>query len=248
MLLRTVYFLSLLVLCCRCGNSLHDLPDKKKPDTLIPPSGHILSAICDTAKKSVLPVKDYRKALKVWLEDSNLDWFLEYRQSAWRGSKVWIIKILPIDSNLLVKCKSAEKKAVCLYIPNHFAVNERNGEYIRFFIINNSTDTLKIPALDATLDPVFSSVAFHPAGSDSLTWLAFQKRTGPVICGNSRHTLKLFPGKFLEAHIESDYLNMGTCAMDYRLELVIGKSRFVSNPISISLMEKQRPYLGKAFD
>lgn len=192
------------------------------------------------------PVKDYKKALKVWLEDSSLDWFLENRQSAWREAKAWHNKIVAIDSNSIIQCLCRTRKNVFMYIPNHFYESKKNGnEYFLFYIVNNSNDSVKIPCLDAIINNISSSVSY-PAKSDTLPqWFVFQGTCALVECGNSYWARKLPPHTAIESEIESDYTGMGDTTVDYRLELRLGKELISSNSIKINLMKKQLLYLGK---
>ena len=202
---------------------------------------------CDTFRTDRQPVKDYKKALNVWLEDSSLDWFLEKRQSAWREAKAWHNKTFAVDSNAIVQCLCTTRKNVFLYIPNHFYIREKNGnEYFLFYIVNNSSDTVEIPCLDAIINNISSSVSY-PSKNDTLQqWLVFQGTCAIVECGNSRWTRKLPPHTAIESEIESDYTGMGDTTVDYRLELRLGKQLIISNSIKINLMKKQLPYLGKS--
>jgi hypothetical protein len=206
-------------------------------------------AICDSCAIDQPKIKDYRKELSVWLETSSLDWFLEKRQSAWREAKAWEINTILIDSNPILNCLSAKQKDIFLYIPNRFYEKAKNGnEYFQFFIVNNSKDSILIPRLDAVINNISSSISYT-SNLDSLQkWLSFQETNKFVECGNSYWTMKLPPRTAIRSQIESGYLFLGDTAVNYRLELMLGKQKIISNSIKINLMKKQLPYLGKPFD
>lgn len=200
---------------------------------------------CDTFSLDKPKTKDYKKALKVWLEDCTLDWFLKYRQPVWGEAKAWHIKTFSIDSNSFVKCLTEGKKNIFLYIPNHFYIQEKNGnEYFQFFIVNNSADTIQIPRIDKVINNISSFIST----GDTSKWISFQQTTMFVDCGNSYWTMKLAPKTAIESQIECDYLNLGDTTVDYRLELSLGKQTITSNRIKVNLMRKQLQFIGKNFD
>lgn len=204
--------------------------------------------VCDSASIDNPSIKNYKKSLAVWLEDSSLDWFLEKRQMAWREAIAWSKKIFPVDSNALIKCIGSEKRTIFLYIPNHFFKRTKNGnEFFTFYIANNSSDTVLVPRIDAVINNISSSVSFTSASGSVQQWLSFQQTSKIVECGNSFWTMKLPPKTVIESQIESDFLNLGDTAVNYRLELVLGNRKIISNPIKIHLMKQQVPYLGKSF-
>lgn len=208
------------------------------------------SVICDTAEMDRQSVKDHNKALAVWLETTSLDWFLEKRQSAWREAVAWGKKILPIDSIPVIKCLSKGNDTCFLYIPNQYYIKRKNGnEFFRFFIVNNSNDSLTLPCIDATIDSISSSVSFISENNRPGPWLSFQETNYTMLwCGNSFWTMKLPPKTMIESEIESDYIGLGDTTVNYRLELCLDNRKLFSNSIKISLMKKQLPYLGKEFD
>jgi hypothetical protein len=202
---------------------------------------------CDTFAIDTQPKKEYKKAFDVWLQTTSLDLFLEEKQSVWREAKAWNNNTLSINSNAIIKCLCENKKNLFLYVPNHFYIKEKNGnEYFQFFIVNNSTDTVQMPSLDAMVNNISSSVSY---GSDSAQqWLSFQQTNKFVECGNSRWTKKLPPGTAIESEMECYYIGLGDTTVNYRVELTVDKQTFFSNSIKINLMKNQLPYLGKPFN
>lgn len=204
---------------------------------------------CDTFPMDKPEIRNAKKALSVWLETTSLDWFLEKRQMAWREAIAWSKKVLPVDSNAILKCLCSEKKNMFLYIPNHFYNKEKNGGLnFQFFIVNNSADTIHIPRIDATVDNISSAISGINNNNTSRQWLSFQQTPKIVECGNSFWTMKLPPQTAIKMQIESEYLNLGDTTVYYRLELTLGEQKIISNSIKINLMKKQLPFLGKPFD
>jgi hypothetical protein len=217
------------------------------------PDSHINSTpngvACDTNTVDQPPVKDYRQSLAVWLETTPLDWFLRYRQSAWREAKAWNSKPVSVDSNSIIKCLCAGKKNIFLYIPNHFYTRLKNGtEYIDFLIVNNTSDTIAIPCIDDVINHISSSVSAGLSNSTAQQWLSFQETAKIAECGNSYWVMKLPPKTAIASQLEAGYLNLGDTAVNYRLELTVDRQKIVSNSIRINLMKQQLPYLGKPVD
>jgi hypothetical protein len=203
---------------------------------------------CDTFALDKPPIKDDKKALAVLLETSSLDWFLEKRQSMWREAIAWASpyeKKIPVDSNTLIECIGLNRNDVFIYIPHQFYLKEKKGnEYFRFFIVNNTDDTLAIPRIDAVIDSIRSSVS---ALTTPDNWISYQETSRLVECGNSFWTMKLAPHTAMESRLDSYYMNMGDTTFNYRIEMLLPGRKIVSNPIQINLMRKQVPYLGKSF-
>lgn len=237
-----------MIIFISCNNSDTAKINDTATDTI--DANSLLPVIhCDTASIDVQPVKDYKKALSVWLETTSLDWFLEKRQSVWREAKAWKNKVLPIDSNPILKCLCNDYELTFLYIPNHFYIKEKNGnEYYKFFIVNNSTDTINIPFLDAVVNNISSSISLHSNSDPLQQWVSFQQTDRLVDCGNSYWTMKLPPKQAIESHIESQYIGLGDTTVEYRLELNLDNRKIASNSIKINLMKKQLPYLGNKFE
>jgi hypothetical protein len=205
--------------------------------------------ICDTQPVDSPTIKNHKKELGVWLETTSLDWFLEHRQTAWREAKAWANKIIPVNGDSMLKCLSEKKKKVFLYIPNHYFQKEKNGnEYFRFYVVNNSADSIAIPRMDAVINNIGSSVLFSRLADTAEQWLPYQQTDKTVECGNSFWTQKLPPKTAIEAQMESGFTNMGGEWAHYRLELTFGKEKITSNSIKIGFMKKQLPYLGKSFE
>jgi hypothetical protein len=201
--------------------------------------------ICDTQPVDTPIIKNHKKELNVWLETTSLGWFLEHRQTAWREAKAWGNKIIPIDSNLLLKCLCAKGQKIFLHIPNRHLQKEKNGnEYFRFYIVNNSTDSIPIPRIDAVINNISSSVSFSVAKDTVQQWLSYQQTDKTVECGNSFWTQKLPPKTAIEAQLESGFMNLGGEWANYRLELTLGNEKLTSNSIRIGFMKKQLPFLG----
>jgi hypothetical protein len=240
---RLFFILTILSTLTACTNNEPN-PQSSAPAVTIKP---IIT--CDTFAIDKPEIREAKKALSVWLEDCSLDWFLEKRQMAWREAIAWSRKIFPVDSNEIIKCLCNEKKNIFLYIPHHFYYKQKNGNrYFQFFIVNNSTDTIPIPRIDAVIDNVASSVSYIANDNTSQQWFSFQKTSKLVECGNSFWTMKLPPHTVIASQIESEYLNLGDTSVYYRLELTLGKEKIISNDIKINLMKKQMPFLGKPFD
>lgn len=167
------------------------------------------TTICDTFPIDNPNVKDYKKALSIWLETTSLDWFLKNRQSVWREAKAWSINNISLNSNSNLKCLADKQNNLFLYIPNHFYALTKNGnEYFDFFIVNNTQDTLLLPMLDKVISNISSSISL-PTNSDTLNqWFSFQKTHKNTACANSNLETKLPPQTAIKAQIESDYLNM----------------------------------------
>lgn len=230
-----------ILLLSACGN--HE-PQKNTPAHISLPKPLV---VCDNDSLDIPPVNKHSITLSVWLEDSSLEWFLDKRQSAWREAKAWGKKIIPIDSNALLKCIAAERKDLFLHIPNHFYKKDKGGnEYFRFFIVNNSADSVSLPMIDAVIDNISSSVRIDKNDSAG-NWLSFQQTGKIVECGNSFHTVTLPPQTAVTAEIESQFLNLGDAGAGYRIELSLNSRKIVSNTIGIHLMPQQLPYLGKTF-
>ncbi len=201
--------------------------------------------MCDSFQIDKPKIKDYKEAFKGLFEPNSPDWFLENNQSIWREAKAWHTSTFLVDSNPIIKCLSNNLKTVFLYIPNHFYSQKKNGnEYFRFYIVNNSSDTVQIPRLDNVVNNISSSIST----GDSLKWLSFQYTDKIIDCGNSIWTMKLPPKMATLSEIESDRVNLGDTVVDYRLELTLGKQKIVSNSIKIYLLKKQLRYLDKQSD
>lgn len=204
--LSILTILSLTVLSA-CNNSDTAKRNGKVTDTVA--STNIIQPIiiCDTFQIDKPKMKDYKKAYYVFLETTSLDWFLEHRQSLWREAKAWHIKTSSVDSNSIIKCLCSKRQNIFLYIPNHFYNQEKNGnEYFRFYIVNNSSDTIQIPRLDNVINNISSSIST----GDTLKWLSFQQTDKIIGCGNSIWTMKLPPKTATLSEIESDHINGST--------------------------------------
>lgn len=240
--MKFILWLFAVVMLAACGNNNEPVKNSD-PVAVTKPV-----VICDTFPLDDPPVKKNSVVLNVWLETTSLDWFLEKRQSAWREAKTWCGKIIPIDSNTILKCVASERKELFLHIPNHFYKKAKTGsEYFQFFIVNNTADSVTLPLLDAVINNISSSVK-NISKDSAGNWLSFQQTSKMIGCGNSIRTMKLPPQTALAAEIESDFLNLGNEPLDYRIELTLGKQKIVSNTIGIHLMKKQLPFLGKDFD
>lgn len=238
----TIFILLALTACNNPDPSIKTskYSDKVASTNIIKPN-----ITCDTFQTDQPKIKDYKRAYKVFLETTSLDWFLENRKSLWREAKARHIKTFSVDSISIIKCLCTNSQNVFLYIPNKYYNQRKNGnEYFLFYIVNNSSDTIEIPYLDNIIDNISSSVST----GDSLRWFLFQRTDQIIDCRNSLRTMKLPPKNVIQSEIESDLINVGDTTVDYRLELTLGKQKIVSNSIKINLLKKQLPYLDKKFE
>lgn len=240
-----IVLLSALLACNNSGTKSENVNVASISDTIYI---HPKIVECDTFEVDLQPVKDYKKALSVWLKNTSVEWFLENRQAVWREAKAWNTRILTIDSTPTLQCLANISEPVFLYIPSQYYITEKNGnEYFRFFIANNSRDTISIPCLDAVVNNISTSIS-TPSDSDSKQWLPFQQTDMLVMCGNSRWTMKLAPRNAVESRIESSYIGLGDTKVNYRLELTLDDETYISNSIDVYLMNKQLSYMGKSYD
>jgi len=203
------------------------------------------SVPCDTMRRDSPVTKENSEVLRVWLDGSSLDWFLEKRQSAWREAKVWNKRVGLISENPLVRCVSENEEDLFLYIPHQYYISEYNGDFFKFYLINMSSDTVKVPALDATIDRMSSSVSYP---DDPNNWLSFQIGDSFVECGNSIWELQLPPLHLIECELEANFIHLGNEELDFRIEFSAEDLSIVSNSIKIRLMKEQLPYLGRVFE
>lgn len=203
--------------------------------------------ICDIDSSEQPKVRNYKTALKYdILYERSLDWFLQHRQSSWRDATAWFERASNIDSSVLIRCISDQRKKekIIVYIPNKYYTEKEYNTDIRFYIINNSYDTLKVPRIDATVNFVNSSVSsiYHEK------WLGFQETTHFVECGNSYWTMQLNPRCFIECRIESNYINIGDTTLNYRIDFLSDSIVYHSNAIKINLMKNQLNYIGHTIE
>ena len=84
------------------------------------------TVLCDTMRRDSPVTKENSEVLRVWLDGSSLDWFLDKRQAAWREAKVWNNRVGLISENPLVQCVSGNEEDLFLYIPHQYYISEYN--------------------------------------------------------------------------------------------------------------------------
>lgn len=172
-------------------------------------------SICDTFKIDRPMRRNYKKDLDFWLKEMTLNEFFIKEQENWRRAKVWAEQVVQIDTNFILKCVSNQNHTLMLYIPHQYYIKTTNGNrFYRFYIINNSEDTVTLSRADDTILNIHSYIAFKNTPNK---WLPFQTFEEYITCGNSDWTMNLPPRVAVEAQIETYYLNFGDSIVNYRL-------------------------------
>jgi len=237
--MKLITFILLMTLFAACRNNGQKIPD-------IPTNGNVMpTTICDTGKVSILPVKDFRKELRIWTEGTGFEWFMKYRQSVLKDAKAWSGKeLIDVDSNKLISCLVEGNEQVKIYIPNDFYSKDKIGnEYINFFFINNTKDTILLPMIDAVIRNLNTRVNLQNDSTKHLQWIQFQETAKFVECGNSYWTWKFPPKKFMKCQLDCQYLNLGDKKVPYTIALELGKDTIISNEIEVNVMPQQIRYI-----
>ncbi len=135
------------------------------------------------------------------------------------------------EENSSKREKSLEN--VNLYFPKDFQIVAENGsKFARIYLENNTSDSLEIQRIDATLANV--QEFFLVKGK----WLAFRKNHTST-CGNSYFDSKLAPNHQLILSLDNDVLVEGRNAIKYKIGIMLGKRWVESNIITVHLHNSQ---------
>lgn len=127
---------------------------------------------------------------------------------------------------VLAKLKNA---GVQLYIPQNPDTTRPNGDkYIKAFLINNSTDSVSLDRIDAT-------IAVQTEIRIDGKWKLFQKNMGSS-CGNSYYKRKLPAKKYLSLIIE--IRDGGSIKVPYRSIVYVNNKQIISNETEIYVTPK----------
>lgn len=203
----------------------------------------LIFSSCDKEPLSPSRKDEFSVALNYWLQEISLEEFFSEKQNEWKDSKGWRERKGLIQDEPILKCISAEKNAAFLYIPNsHFKKIEIGHEYLKFYLVNNSDESLSIPSIDDTIGNISSEIS-----RDQRSWSKFQEETPDLdfICGNSFWEDELKPGEFLEIDLESDFVGFGNSTVNYRINLALGKDTLISNSIPVNLLDMQLKILSQ---
>lgn len=127
--------------------------------------------------------------------------------------------------------KSGEK--IQLYFPADYKVVMPNGNtYAKAYLLNNTTDSIEIERIDATLANVREYFFIKNK------WIAF-RTNGTSTCGNSYFSNKLPPNRQLSLELTNDILTDGRKKIPYKISILIGAQQIESNVITVKLHNAQ---------
>lgn len=127
--------------------------------------------------------------------------------------------------------KSGEK--IQLYFPTNFQIVMPNGnKYAKAYLINNTTDSIEIARIDATLANVQEYFLIKNK------WIAFRKN-GTSTCGNSYFSNKLAPNHQLSLELSNDVLTDGNNKIPYKISILLGTRLIECNVIQVKLHDSQ---------
>jgi len=204
--------------------------------------------VCDTSGPWPLFAKDYSEEFHYYIKEYGFKWFFNKRQMIWRESHTDIRRFLRIEDSPMLRCLSENRPEAFIYIPHDYFVNDEYGNgFIRFYMINNTQDTITTTGFNYG-HYITSSVAVQKTPKTASTWLKFQdvlfEGISFAACGNRAWMLKILPKEAVESSIKIEFIGKGDTVADYRLELKSGKHHLRSNPIKIRLFKEQIKYMG----
>jgi hypothetical protein len=155
-------------------------------------------------------------------------YFYERYTKAWVKNGEEFDKQYPIGKNRSFKFPKGEK--LMLYIPSKADLVEKNGEkYIKFYLINNTDQPIKLLRADATIASISTEIKVGD------TWKIFQINEGSS-CGNSYWTMDFFPKHYLSLELENR--SSGDIKIQCRVKIKVGDSIITSNPTTIFLTKE----------
>ncbi|MEE1944270.1 hypothetical protein VRU48_04075 [Pedobacter sp. KR3-3] len=137
-----------------------------------------------------------------------------------------------IESEDTIVVKSGTKK-LSLRFPEKFQIVMPNGnKYAQAYLQNNTSDSLHIARIDATINKVKEYFFINKK------WVAY-RTNGTSTCGNSYFDSKLAPHRQLTLHLDNEDLTKGKNKIKYKIQINLGNQVIESNVITVRLYDSQ---------
>ncbi len=179
------------------------------------------------------------KSLEFYLKEKSQDEFFSENTYRWREAKAWFESIKSTADDSLIQCISKESKSTFLYIPNQYHLESAIGwEYIKFYLINNSRDTIRVSSYDSGVLNIKTEISAI-SNRKPQKWYDLQLPDSVFEDNIGFHERILLPDTFMEIQLENDYLGYGDSTCNYRIKLELEGKHIYSNPVPINFNDTQ---------